>query len=204
VRAHYEDLWERLPEDVAPPDLERRRALLLAHVRPGMRALDLGCGAGDLTAALAAAGARAVGVEIAQAAVDRARARHPGLDVRLAPLDGPLPLADASVELVWASEVIEHVADTAHWLSEVRRVLVPGGTLLLTTPDHGRLRRLRLALWGFERHFDPRGDHLRFFTRASLRELLEDLGFDVVELGALGGKPLARWTLVAQARRGRF
>ena len=53
--------------------------------------------------------------------------RHPGLDFRLAPIDGPLPFEDNRFALVWASEVIEHVADTARWLSEVRRVLGPAG-----------------------------------------------------------------------------
>ena len=64
------------------------------------------------------------------------------------PIDGPLPLEDNSFDVVWASEVIEHVADTGRWLSEVRRVLKPGGRLLLTTPSHGRLR---VALGGIER-----------------------------------------------------
>jgi ubiquinone/menaquinone biosynthesis C-methylase UbiE len=56
------------------------------------------------------------------------------------PIEGPLPFKDNSFDVVWASEVIEHVADTARWLSEVRRVLAPSGRLLVTTPSHGRLR----------------------------------------------------------------
>ncbi|MFZ0089847.1 MAG: class I SAM-dependent methyltransferase, partial [Solirubrobacteraceae bacterium] len=120
---YYEELWERLPADLHPPDLDRRRAFALANVTAGQRVLDLGCGTGDLTADLARAGAHVVGVDVAEGAVRRARARHPELDVRRAPIDCPLPFDDGSFDVVWSSEVIEHVADTARWLSEVRRVL---------------------------------------------------------------------------------
>ena len=85
-------------------------------------------------------------------------------------IDAELPFADGAFDLVWASEVIEHVSDTARWLSEVRRVLTPGGVLLITTPSHGRLR---LALGGLERFSEPLGDHLHLYTRRSLTETLE-------------------------------
>src|SRR5207248_4950137 len=111
---------------------------------------------------------QAVGADVAEPALERARAAHPGLDFRLVAVDGPLPLEDNNFDMVWASEVIEHVADTARWLSEVRRVLAPGGRLLLTTPSHGRLR---LLLGGVERFSPPLGDHLHLYTRGSLRGL---------------------------------
>ena len=79
---------------------------------------------------MARAGAQAIGVDVAEAALRRARSRHPGVEFLLVPLDGPLPFEDGSFDLVWASEVIEHVSDTARWLSEVRRVLAPAGRLL--------------------------------------------------------------------------
>jgi 2-polyprenyl-3-methyl-5-hydroxy-6-metoxy-1,4-benzoquinol methylase len=198
MQAYYEDLWERLPDDLRPPDLERRRRFLLAHVRPGLRVLDLGCGAGEFTVALARAGANVIGVDVAEAALRRARARDPSLDLRLAPIEGPLPLPDNSFELVWASEVIEHVADTAPWLSEIRRVLVPRGMLLLTTPNHSRLTVLVL---GVERFSEPLGDHLHLYTERSLREVLGDLGFGEIWLRAVGGPPLARRLIVARAIR---
>ena len=70
----------------------------------------------------------------------RARANAPGADLRLVEPDGSLPLDHGSVDLVWCSEVLEHVADTAHLLLEVRRVLRPGGRLLVTVPFHGRVK----------------------------------------------------------------
>jgi SAM-dependent methyltransferase len=165
--------------------------------------LDLGCGDGAFCAELASAGMEPVGAEVAEAALARARERHPSLRFELVPAHGPLPLGDAAFDVVWASEVIEHVADTARWLSEARRVLRPGGTLLVTTPYHGRLKNVRLALAGFEAHFAPTGQHLRFYTRRSLRDTLEHFGFEQIEITPAGGLPLLRETMLAQARRGR-
>lgn len=198
---YYEERWASLPAELDAPLLAERRAFLLAHVRPGERVLDLGCGEGAFSAILAQAGADVVGVDVAEAALARARARHPGPEYLLAPPEGPLPFADASVDAVWASEVIEHVADTARWLSEVRRVLRSGGVLLVTTPDHGALRRMGLSLVGWERHFDPVGEHLRFYTRRSLEGLLEDFGFEVERTRRAGGLPLRREMLMVAARR---
>lgn len=178
--------------------LEQRLAFLQREVRFGDRALDLGCGTGEFTAALARGGAVAVGADVAEAALERARSGHPGLDFRLVPIDGPLPFDDNAFDLVWASEVIEHVTDTARWLSEVRRVLAPGGRLLLTTPSHGRLR---VALGGIERYSEPLGDHLHLYTKRSLRALLHEFGFAAVEVRAVDGLPLLRRGLFARASR---
>jgi ubiquinone/menaquinone biosynthesis C-methylase UbiE len=198
VRDYYEELWERLPEALDPPDQALRRRFAMADLRAGDRVLDLGCGVGDFTAAFAQAGAAAIGVEVAEAALQRARERHPELEFRLAPIDGPLPLDDSSFDVIWSSEVIEHVADTARWLSEVRRVLAPSGRLLLTTPSHGRLR---LALGGIERYSEPLGDHLHLYTARSLGGLLGEFGFEQVRVRGAGGPPLLRRMLTARAVR---
>jgi SAM-dependent methyltransferase len=168
--------------------------------------LDVGCGEGHFAAALVQAGMTVVGVDVAEEPLRRARARHPALDLRIVPAEGPWPLADASFDIVWAGETIEHVADTAGWLSEVRRVLRSGGSLLLSTPAHGRLAMLRLALSGraFDAHFDPRADHLRFYTRRTLARLLGDFGFEDIDVQGVGGTPGARRLLLASARRSRF
>jgi ubiquinone/menaquinone biosynthesis C-methylase UbiE len=201
VRDYYEQLWEALPERLEPPDLQLRAAFARASVGAGARVLDLGCGDGVLTGTLVAAtgaGGTVVGADVAEAALRRARARHPRLELVRVPVDGDLPFEDTSFDVVWASEVIEHVADTARWLSEVRRVLVPRGRLALTTPDHGRLR---LALGGVERYSEPLGDHLHLYTARSLRTLLTEFGFEVQGLRAAGGPPLLRRLLLASATR---
>jgi len=203
---YHEALWEAVPEGLEPVDFARRSGFLLGHVRAGEWVLDMGCGEGRFAAELARIGARPVGIDVAAEPLRRARERHPELDLRQIAAEGAWPLEDASFDAVWAGEVIEHVADTAGWLSEARRVLRSGGSLLLSTPDHGRLRMLRWALAprAFEAHFDPRADHLRFYTRRALTELLEDFGFQDVEVRRAGGPPGARRALLASARRSRF
>ena len=198
MKDYYEELWARLPDDLAPPDYELRRRFLLRELHPGDRVLDLGSGSGEFTAEIATAGGWVVGAEVAEAALARARAQHPGLEFRLVPLDGPLPFEDGTFDLVWASEVIEHVADTARWLSEVRRVLVPGGRLLVTTPSHGRLR---VALGGIERLSEPLGDHLHLYTKRSLRGVLGEFGFEEIVIRSAGGVPGLRRLLLASAGR---
>jgi 2-polyprenyl-3-methyl-5-hydroxy-6-metoxy-1,4-benzoquinol methylase len=177
-----------------------------SDARRSLRVLDVGCGEGQLTAAVAQAGFTVIGVDVAEEPLRRARALHADIDVRRIPAEAGWPLADASFDVVWAGETIEHVTDTAGWLSELRRVLRSGGSLLLSTPAHERLALLRIALSGerFDRHFDPRSDHVRFYTRRTLARLLSDFGFEQVELRAAGGLPGARRTLLAAAVRSRF
>ena len=190
----HDAVWDAMAADAIPEQFALRRDFLLAHVPTGADVLDVGCGAGEFSAALIDGGARPVAVDVAREALRRARERIPGLDARLWEAGEPLPLDDNSVDVVWAGEVIEHVADVAPWLSQLRRVLRPRGTLLLTTPHHGPLMLLRLALSPrrFDRHFEPRSDHVRFFSPRTLRALLGDLGFDAAELRHRRGTILVR------------
>jgi 2-polyprenyl-3-methyl-5-hydroxy-6-metoxy-1,4-benzoquinol methylase len=219
---YYDELWESMPAGTQPPDLELRRSFLLEQLAraaerralslgetsalPSLRVLDAGCGEGQLTAAIADAGYRVLGVDVAEEPLRRARSRHADLELRRVEPDGDWPLADASFDVVWSGETIEHVADTARWLSELRRVMRSGASLILSTPAHGPLTRLGLALsrQRFERHFDPRADHLRFYTPRTLTRLLEDFGFEQVEMHEAGGVPGARRALLASAVRSRF
>ena len=177
MRDFYEAFWADAPADPEPWAFEWRRALLLGELRPGDRVLDFGCGAGRFLKELD----DAVGVEIAEEAAERARANVPGADVRLLAPNGSLPLGHGEIDLVWCSEVLEHIPDVGHALLEIRRVLRAGGRLLLTVPYHGRFQAAAISLTRFERHFDPLGQHVRFFTRRSLRDTLDHVGFEAIE-----------------------
>lgn len=182
MASRYDDeLWELVPADPGPPP-----AHLVAFVR-GLghadRALDLGCGDGRLSAALDTGNLTAA--DVSAVALDRARSRLPAAGfVELDP-DAPLPLDDAGFDLVLCAETIEHVRDVQLLLSEIRRVLRPGGTLALTTPANLPLGPRP----------DPLSPHLRQFTRRSLSRVLDDLGFEVESLRRRSG------TLLAVARR---
>jgi SAM-dependent methyltransferase len=166
VASRYDDeLWELVPEEPGPPP-----AHLVAFVRgldPARRALDLGCGDGRLGAELDAAELTAA--DVSAVALGRARRRLSGARIVELEPDAPLPLDDASFDLVLCAETIEHVRDVQLFLSEMRRVLRPGATLALTTP----------ASLPLGPPPDPLSPHLRHFTRRTLTRLLEEMGFEI-------------------------
>jgi ubiquinone/menaquinone biosynthesis C-methylase UbiE len=197
----FDDIWQSVPAD--RPLGERSlafalEALATLEANGRLRVLDLGCGDGRVAARLAAAGADVTGVDASQEALERASRANPELEFTSPNADGTLPLADNSFDAVVCINVLEHVADTQALVSEARRVLAPGGRLVVVVPWHGRLKN---ALGSFERHHDPLQPVLRFYSRRSLRMMLEELGFELVRLKGVGGVPFARETLLAEAKR---
>lgn len=176
-----------LPEEPRPPAAQVVR--FVTGLPASDSVLDLGCGDGRLTTALH--WERLVAADVSGLALERVRRRVPEAELVLLDADAPLPLADNAFDLVLCAETIEHVRDVQLLVSEIRRVLRPGGRLALTAPAHGRLTGLAIALRGFERGFDPLSPHLRFFTRRSLAALLADMGFEVESLVTRAGTLLA-------------
>ncbi len=162
------------------------------------RLLDVAAGSGIAAEALSAQGWEVAAIDISDELVAQVRAR--GLDARLHDLaSGPLPFEDASFEAVFAGEIIEHLVDTTAFLDEVRRVLGPGGILVVTTPNLASLEnRLRLLLGRYpiwvEFALSDQG-HVRAYTLPTLRTHLQARGF-VVEAIAGNWVPLLpqRWT----------
>jgi SAM-dependent methyltransferase len=98
--------------------------------------LDIGCGSGYGTAALAEIASSATGIDFAPDAIEYARAHY--IHPRLTYLPGSatnLPFDDASFDLITAYEVIEHLHDPSQLLAEARRVLRPAGVFLVSTPN---------------------------------------------------------------------
>jgi ubiquinone/menaquinone biosynthesis C-methylase UbiE len=155
-------------------------------------ALDLGCGDGRVTALLRAGTLTAA--DVSEVALRRARLRLADAEIAAVEPDAPLPFVDGEFELVLCAETIEHVRDVQLFLSEVRRVLRPGGGLALTTPACSRWTALRMLVRGFDSELDPLSPHLRFFTRRSLARLVDAMGFDVTSLKRRRGTLFLRAT----------
>ena len=129
-----------------------------SRCRSSLRWLDVGCGTGSLTAAIAAqcAPAALTGVDPSAGFLDKARARMQGLaDLRVAnALD--LPIADASADVVVSGLVLNFVPDTGRGLAEMRRVVVPGGTIAAYVWDYAGKMELMRHFWDAAVQLDPR------------------------------------------------
>lgn len=112
---------------------ERPAMLRLAGDVSGRRILDAGCGSGPLTAALRAGGADVTGFDGSAAMIELARQRlGTDSDLQVADLGAPLPFGDGEFDDVVASLVLHYLKDWTEPLAELRRVLKPGGRLILS------------------------------------------------------------------------
>lgn len=112
------------------------RYFLAREMARGLRVLDIACGEGYGSELMAQVAESVIGVDVSEEAIRFAGQsyRRPNLSFRLG--DGrAIPLPDASVDLVASFETLEHFYEHEAFLAEIRRVLRPGGVLLLSTPD---------------------------------------------------------------------
>jgi SAM-dependent methyltransferase len=118
--------------------------------KPAESILDLGCGDGQLTLRLAATGASLIGVDLSPEMLAAARSR--GIDAREASAES-LPFADHSFDAVFSNAVLHWVRNQDAMMTEVRRVLKPGGRFVAEMAGHGNLAAVRLAFMTvLERH----------------------------------------------------
>jgi 2-polyprenyl-3-methyl-5-hydroxy-6-metoxy-1,4-benzoquinol methylase len=173
---------------VAAHDLRLLRLEALLGGLQGRRILDVGCGLGRFMLAAAARGADVVGQEVSSEACDFVRERL-GLQV----CEGPLETcADAVgfLDAVVMMDLIEHVLQPRGALEIARRVLAPGGLLLLWTPNGGAAGE-SLATARSWVGFRVDLDHLQFFSPATVVSVARQLGWGVEHLETLGSPDLA-------------
>lgn len=151
--------------------LGRRKIFLATLERYGpanaTRALDFGCGTGTWLKHLERF-APVAGVDGDEAAVAFCHARG-RREAQHLPAGAPLPFDDASFDIVTALDVIEHIEDDVAALTELRRVLRPGGTLLIAVPAFP-------MLWGDQ---DEISHHFRRYRRPELRAKAEAAGLSI-------------------------
>jgi SAM-dependent methyltransferase len=162
------------------------KAFELLDPEPRGRLLDVAAGSGVTAEILTSRGWEVSAVDISEALVERIRAR--GIeDARRHDLStGPLPYPDATFQAVLAGEIIEHLVDTAGFVRELARVLLPGGVAVVTTPNLASLQnRVRLLLGRYPHYMEHElgGDgHVRAYTARTLTDQLERGGLRVERL----------------------
>jgi SAM-dependent methyltransferase len=149
---------------------------------PGpMRVLDIGCATGSLLAFLRERGWSGTGLEISGPQADYAR-RERKLEVWNVPVEEN-QFPPASFEVIHASHLIEHLNHPRPFLREVRRLLAPGGVLILTTPN---IDSFQARLFGC-RWRSAIFDHLYLFSVRTLSRLLSSEGFVPERIVTWGG-----------------
>lgn len=155
---------------VARRELIRR--LIESSGRMFDRVLDYGCGPGSNADALAGDGIELIGLDASEDALEHAKAT--GEYARLLrSADETIPLPDASVDLILAADVLEHV-DDKRALAEMYRTLKPGGVLVVTVPAHR-------WLWNWN---DDYSHHLRRYEQDELEQRLSEAGFMVRKISS--------------------
>ncbi|MEU2347973.1 class I SAM-dependent methyltransferase [Modestobacter sp. NPDC049651] len=156
----------------------------LLDVRPGMRVLDLGCGEGRHAFEAFRRGADVLAVDWGRSevattaewlgAIAAAGEAPAGAHAAVARADlRALPVPDASVDRVIASEVLEHVPDDVSAIAEIARVLKPGGRVAVTVPRYGPER----VCWALSDAYHAQaGGHLRIYRGDQLWERLAQAG----------------------------
>lgn len=158
-----------------------RREFLIEHIGSKKDVLDAGCCTGYFSLLLAEAGNNVTGLELNPEAAKKARER--GVKIIEHDLEEDFPFEKETFDAVVGFEIIEHLYDPQHFLSESNRVLRPGGFILISTPNLNSLYQRLQVLFGFHIHFlgtypeDSHGDHIRIFNKKTLKDLLIEAGF---------------------------
>ena len=167
-------------------DSSHGRISTLLAARPPAKVLDLGCSSGLLAERLQEMGHHVVGVDVHEFA-ESAERMSAFYKADLA--QGIPPEAGVGFDLVLMADVLEHLGRPGELLEQSRDVLTPDGTVILCVPNIGHwYPRTRATFGRFD--YDQRGildaTHLRFFTRRSIRKLVERSGFTVRRIEPVG------------------
>lgn len=170
------------------------------------RVLDLGCGNGVLSHALANAGFEVVGCDADENGISLARREDSSAHFEVASVyNDPSKLGRRDFDVVVTAEVIEHLFLPRYLPQFAAAVLRPGGHLIVTTPYHGYLKNVALAVFGkWDHHHSPLwdGGHIKFWSRTTLSRLLTEEGFEVTNFSGIGRFPYLWKSMILVARLG--
>jgi len=159
-----------------------------------LKILDLGCGNGYVAAQIAALGHTVSGVDVSSDGITIARASFPRVLYHADSLydDDLAEKIKVPVDCVISLEVVEHLFFPRKLFEQSHRLLVNGGSLIISTPYHGYLKNLALSVTnGWDRHFgvDWDGGHIKFFSEVTLARMASSACFNDIRFLKVGRFP---------------
>ena len=169
------------------------------------RVVDIGCGNGALCRELASRGYEVVGCEPSAEGLRFAQDAAPQLVFHeLGVDDDPSVIGNQSFDVAIATEVIEHLVRPFNLPHFAKQLLRPGGHLIISTPYHGYLKNLILALTNrWDAHLNPfwDGGHIKFWSYKTLSQLLNESGFRIVRFIGAGRLPFLWKSMIVVAQK---
>ena len=144
------------------------------------------------------------GVDPSFEGIQQAKSNFPSLDVALGHSGDNLFARFGTFDLVYSLEVVEHVFDPFEFIQDIRSILNIGGYVILSTPFHGYFKNLLLSIFNkWDKHFTAlwKGGHIKFWSPASITQLLNESGFKVVEIRRLGRIPIIAKSMIVVAQK---
>ncbi|MGE5608629.1 MAG: class I SAM-dependent methyltransferase [Bacillota bacterium] len=179
---------------------------LCPTLEPGLRVLDVGCGNGYLAGQFLSRGCRVVGLDLSEQGIGIARQTYPAGRFEVLAADDEVlqNLREEPFDLVISTEVVEHLYAPRPYVRGCFSALKPGGRFICSTPYHGYLKNLLLALTGkLDAHFGPLwdGGHIKFWSQKTLTQLLVESHFENIQFRGCGRFPYLWMSMVMAGDR---
>jgi 2-polyprenyl-3-methyl-5-hydroxy-6-metoxy-1,4-benzoquinol methylase len=169
--------------------------------------LDLGCGNGSLSHELSKLGFEVHGIDGSESGIQIAREAFPQVQFLLGDVENDLspdPFQAESFDVVVSTEVVEHLYHPRRLIENAFRLLRPSGHFIVSTPYHGYVKNVVLALSGkMDKHFTALwdGGHIKFWSRETLSGLLTENGFIDLRFVGTGRVPYVWKSMILIARK---
>ena len=165
---------------------------------------DLGCGNGATAEILQRHGYEVVGVDPSTSGIREAHRAYPNLELFVGSAYDDLAARFGRFQVVLSLEVIEHVYYPRKFAATLFSLVRPGGMAIVSTPYHGYLKNVGMALIGkLDSHFTALWDegHIKFWSILTLKELLMEAGFSGISFQRIGRIPVFAKSMIAVVRR---